>query len=638
MAKKNGKMSLLGGLIKEGLEEGLKVFSDLSHDEQVKFVTKIFDGLKESITQLQSEKLPFLRDETANEVLAFFDSVKEHIEKNKDKIQEGELLALLLVAIFIGFLMFATTYTIVAGLFGFLRRLFEPEKPVTFDEAINNATEFFTIVADLNFVSAVCDIIGDFKILGTKIPGKAISRLVTNISWTFGLGWLTWVAMGPVLRWSIADPYEREMTRRLRPRDFTKSEIEDLYEWGVQKLQELYNYYVELGYSDEKIEQLLEILRKKVFSSEVRKYITTLEGNYADGYVSDEELAEALSLGYWTEDERQFLFWRAKQRRANKINDLRVKEVERAFLERRISEEEATSRLAEFIKDPAFVEALIAYWKQRLKPEEEVEPLERLQLRKKRLEIRIKGLQDQINYLQEYLRERLELYDVMLKEVEQRYTARMQAIEEAYNSKINALQEEFQIWQKRRVEELEARIAEIDAELTRFIQLYIAQFNGNLQRIGDETLSAAGYTRQQLLNMFLNAQFEELLDALSVIGLYITEKERTALSTMLRIVNRYFDLVERRNLLQKLVELRIEEREAYLQYRINKLREEKMRRIAELQAKLEDEKERIERRKRLEEISVNRRISRLQTKLEEYNVELASIQKQLQATAPTEVA
>jgi len=632
MAKKK-RMSLLGGLIKEGLEEGLKVFSDLSHDEQVKFVTKIFDGLKESITQLQGEKLQFLRDETANEVLAFFDSAKEYIERNKDKIQEGELLALLLIAILIGFLMFATTYTVVGGLFGFLRRLFEPKKPVTFEEAINNATEFFTIVADLNFVSAVCDIIGDFEILGTKIPGKAISRLVTNISWTFGLGWLTWVAMGPVLRWSIAEPYNAEMTRRLRPRNFTKSEIEDLYEWGLKKLEELHDYYVELGYSDDKIQQLLEILRKRIFSSEVRKYITTLETNYADGYVSDQELAEALSLGYWTDDERKFLFWRAKQRRINKINDLRVKEIERAFLERRIDEDEATSRLTEFIKDPSFVEALIAYWKQRLKPEEEVEPLERLQLRKKRLEIRIKGLQDQITYLQEYLRERLELYDIMIRELENRYTVRMQRIEEVYDSRINALQDEFQIWQKRRIEELKARIAEIDAELTRFIQIYIAQFNGNLQRISDETLSSAGYTLQQLLNMFLNARFDELLDALSIIGLYITEKERTALSTMLRIVNRYFDLVERRNLLQKLVELRIEEREAYLQYRINKLREEKMRKIAELQAKLADEKEKIERRKRLEEIRINMRISKLQSKVEELSVELSSINKQLQATA-----
>ena len=630
MAKKNRKMSLLGGLLAEGLEAGFKVFMNLTKDEQKDVVKQVVASHRKMLNDIMMRSHSVQSTVLKEMITGFVNEMEEHLQWVYDLADESPIHAFF--SAFLAPIVFG--YELANSLFAFifsgLREMFEPKEPVTFEKAIENAEKFFTIVGDLNVLAALFDTIGKTEIFGIKLGLDSVGRLVTNISWTFGLGWLTWVAMGPVFRWSIADPYEREMRKRLRPRDFTKSEIEDLYEWGLKKLEELHDYYVELGYSDDKIQQLLEILRKRIFSSEVRKYITTLETNYADGYVSDQELAEALSLGYWTDDERKFLFWRAKQRRINKINDLRVKEIERAFLERRIDEDEATSRLTEFIKDPSFVEALIAYWKQRLKPEEEVEPPERLLARKKRLEIRIKGLQDQITYLQEYLRERLELYDVMLRELEQRYTARMQRIEEVYDSRINALQDEFQIWQKRRIEELKARIAEIDAELTRFIQIYIAQFNGNLQRISDETLSASGYTRQQLLNMFLNARFDELLDALSVIGLYITEKERTALSTMLRIVNRYFDLVERRNLLQKLVELRIEEREAYVQYRINKLREEKMRKIAELQAKLADEKEKIERKKRIEEIRINMRISKLQSKVDELSVELSSINKQLE--------
>ena len=622
-------VSLIGGMIGEGLEHGVKAFMKASKDEQKAMVTKIADSFHESLNNIilktgsiRTSELRELLNNVLNELRAAIDDIKKTAEV--DPVE-----AFFKILFFPIYLLYELSSIIWGSFYNFLRDLFEPEEPPTFEQAVRNAEKFLTLAGDFNVLATIFNIIGDIKILGSKLPGKAIGRFITNISWTFGIGWLTWVVMGPVLRWSIADPYEAEMRRRLRPKEFTKSEIEDLYEWGLKRLEELYNYYVELGYSDDKIEQLLEILKKKIFSSEVRKYITTLETNYADGYVSDQELAEALSLGYWTDLERQFLFWRAKQRRINKINDLRVKEIERAFLNRRIDEDEATARLTEFIKDPAFVEALIAYWKQRLKPEEEIEPAERLIARKKRLEIRIKGLNDQITYLQEYLRERMELYDAMIHELEQRYTARMQRVEEIYDARIAAIQEEFSNYRDKKMEEIEARIGNLIAELSRFIQIYLPEFRRSLERISDETLGLAGLSRGPILNAYVNGQFDQLLDMLTTLSVYATEKELSAVKSMMRIVDRYYDLVSRIEMLRTISTVRIELRESRVAAIINKLKSEKFARINQLKSELESRKEILMRKKRIEEIRTNMRISRLHSKVDELSVELSSIERRI---------
>ncbi len=629
MAEKK-RMSLLGGLIYEALDGAITTFHQLTKDEQKATVNKLSNQLKLMFTDIQTKTSSIRNKHLKDRVQELINEISREIDSIMAEFGEDPVEAFFRLIFFPVWFLFELSSIIWGEFFDFLRGMFEPEKPPTFEEAIRNAEKFLTLAGDFNVLATIFNLIGDFEILGTKLPGKAIGRFITNVSWTFGIGWLTWVVMGPVLRYSIADPYEKEMTRRLRPKDFTKSEIEDLYEWGLKKLEELHDYYVELGYSDEKIEQLLEILRKRVFSSEVRSYITYVEGNYVDGYVSDEELIQALSLAYWTDDERQFRFWRAKQRQINKLNDLRVKEIERAFKERRISEEEATARLSEFIKSPEMIERLIALWKQYLKPEEEIDPAERLKARKQRLEIRIKGLNDQIAYLQQYLQERLELYEVMIRELENRYLRRLQRISDIYDIRISAIKEEFTKWKEKKLEEIETRLKAIEAELSRFVTLYSGDFIENLSKISDDTLMQAGTSREVLVNLWTQARFDELANALINLLAVATEKELSAIDHLLRLIDKYYDLLGRYQTLQTIAKVRIEEREAKVTALINKLQSEKMSKINQLKAELEDRKAILEKKKELERIRTEMRIAKLQSKVDELSIELSSIEKQLQ--------
>ena len=320
--------------------------------------------------------------------------------------------------------------------------MFYPTGPVTAEEARLNAIEFFTIAGDFNALATIFDILGDIQILGTKLPGRAIGNFIRNISWTFGLGWMTWVVMSPILRAVIADPMQVEINKITRPRGWSETDVRELYEYGIDKLEEHIEHLAELGYSDDKIEKLLEITRKRVLRDEARRFVTDVKG-----YLSDDELMKAIEMAYWTEDERQFRYWEERTRRETKIIDLRIDEIERAFKTGEIDENEARARLSEYIVEPRLIEAYIALWKQYRQPEELIDPLEEAQYRLRRLEIRIEGLEKQIMHLEVIKKQQLDVYDAEIEELRARLEAR-----------ITAAKEEFAAYANKTISEIEARI------------------------------------------------------------------------------------------------------------------------------------------------------------------------------------
>jgi len=633
MAVKGKKVSLFAGLIGEGLKVGLDIFMKLSQDEQRKALRSSLHNLRGALETV-SLQTSSMKDVRLRERLQTILTELRHEIDEVEKIGEEDPLEGFFRAVFFPFFICFEFSSIVWGEFyDLLRGWFEPKKPVSYDEAVRNAERFFTLAGDFNVIATVFDLIGHIEILGTKLPANAVAFFIRNISWTFGIGWLTWVVMGPVLRWSIADPFEREMRYRVRPRDWTFAQLQDLYERDMVKQEYLSSNLAEMGYSDDKIDLLLDLTDRKIIEAEARKYSGEVEDNYVYGYADEQDLFNALAFSNLTKDEIMFLVWRARQRLINRLNDLRVKEVEKAYKAGRITREEASSRLSEFIKKPEMVERLLALWEQTRKPEEEVEPNERLWERKERLEIRLKGLNDQISFLQEYLRERQELYDVMIRELENRYASRIKRITETYDARIAAIREEFSKYKEKKLEEIETRLSAIEGELSRYVAVHLAAFKGSLEHISDATLSLAGYSRQTILNLWVNASFEELLTVLAQLAVYTTPEEYTHVDRMLRLIERYFDLAARYHLLSTIAKVRIEEREAKVEILVKRLEKEKNERIRQLESELVDRKEILEKKKHIEELRINARIAKLKSKADEISVELSSINRQLKIMA-----
>ena len=443
----NKRMSLLGGLIFEGMEATLKSFQQLSRDAQIDTVNKTAEDIDAKLTQIQTVTEQIKNSHIRENISLIISDLKNElgrIVKEAPKDPLGSFVHLIFLPMEF---IFRGTELIWGALYGWLLNMFYPRGPVTAEEAKLNAIEFFTIAGDFNALATIFDILGDIQILGTKLPGRAIGNFIRNISWTFGLGWMTWVVMSPILRAVIADPMQVEINKITRPRGWSETDVRELYEYGIDKLEDHIEHLAELGYSDDKIEKLLEIARKRVLREEARRFVTDMATAYVKGYITDDELMRAIELAYWTEDERQFRYWEERTRRETEIMDLRVDEIERAFKTGKIDENEARARLSEFIVEPRMVEAYIALWKQYRKPEELVDPLEEATLRLERLKIRIEGLEKQIMHLEVIKKQQLDVYDAEIEELRARLEAR-----------IAAAKEEFAAYANKTISEIQARI------------------------------------------------------------------------------------------------------------------------------------------------------------------------------------
>lgn len=634
-------------------------------------------SLKETLTELQREVLGIRYTVLRQFVQEFFDRAVKVVEMSIEVARQSPLYGLI-----VGLTLPALIYLDLANnawgiIFDALVEMFAPEKPLAYEQALDNARKFVTIVGDLNMIATLLDALGKTKIFGSKLGFDAAGRLVTNISWTFGLGWLTWVALGPIFRYGIGYPIERELRRRVRDRELTVGQLCELLRRCVVSLEEFKGKLAEMGYPDDAInklisyayrlltltdlrrlyehgrityEQFVDELKKlgydpdvfdeklesellAVRSSELRRWVDRVETLYVHGYRSDEDLNNAYDYAGYEEVVKKFKMWDTMLRAEDELNDLKRKEIERAFIEGRIDEEEAVARLSEFIKRPEYIEALIAYWKTRRKPEEPVDPMERLRRRLQRLLVRVQGMQRQIKYLKEYERERKETYAAMIEEVTLRYNAMLDRLKALYEARINAVKATCEAYAQRTIEELQARIAQIDGELNEWLATRRREFNELLAAIRDETLLSAGVTREELSLLFEALRLEELFDALQSLMLYATREDVNAIDRLLDLVKRGLDLLERRELLKALVETRLEERAARCEARIEQLNRQLDARASELSSRLEARVKTLKERMEDEQVRIKMRIERMKSKLEEYLVEIESIKRQLQAAA-----
>lgn len=440
-------MSLLGGLIYEGMEGTLNAFQQMTHEQQVQLITENTENLRQKLQEIQAQTEQITSSYLRNNIQIVLSEYAKDLEDIAKTAKSNPIAALGKLMSLPVLLAFRLNELVWASLYGWLQNLFFPKGPVSYREAQQNAIEFFTVTGDLNVIASIFDIIGDIEILGTKLPGRAVARMISNISWTFGFGWMSWVVLSPVLRASIADPIAREINKITRSRNWTATEIRELYEYGIDNLDEHVEELAELGYSDDKILKLVELMKKRVMSSEVRGWVTDMANAYVKGYITDDELIRAIEMAYWTDEERAFRYWEEKTRRETEIIDLKVKEIERAFKSGKIDENTARERLAEFIVEPRMIEAYIALWKLYIKPAEEVEELDTLNYKLQKLKIRIEGLQKQIEHLEVVKQQQLKVYDAEIEELRTRLEAR-----------IAAAKEEYAAYADKTVSELEARI------------------------------------------------------------------------------------------------------------------------------------------------------------------------------------
>ncbi|MEM3554482.1 MAG: SHOCT domain-containing protein [Candidatus Micrarchaeaceae archaeon] len=175
---------------------------------------------------------------------------------------------------------------------GLLQKILEyiaPNGPITPDTAVDNATRFFATNLQFQMSAWILHWVGDLFSLGMM---KSLKDLPNAISWSFGLGWLSWLVMGTPFRKAISDPLEIKYNEVYQTNILSEAQaVEYLFRSGKAKTEwnETMKKY---GYNP------TEALKKLIVSY---KYLTQseLEKAYRLGIIDKDTYKASLEhMGY----------------------------------------------------------------------------------------------------------------------------------------------------------------------------------------------------------------------------------------------------------------------------------------------------------------------------------------------------
>jgi len=179
--------------------------------------------------------------------------------------------------------------------------------------------------------------------------GEIAARLLNAISWSFGLGWLSWVALSPILGKLIADPTRQKLDELFPDKDLTKSEIEKLHKLGEFDDEDVKAYLSKLGYKERAIKYILKILKSEKVDKERDLTKTDILRAYREGLIDPLKAEEELiKLGY-SRDEINILLALEDRRKSLskkvKEKELSTSTILKAYKENVIDRETAKEKL-----------------------------------------------------------------------------------------------------------------------------------------------------------------------------------------------------------------------------------------------------------------------------------------------------
>jgi len=113
-------------------------------------------------------------------------------------------------------------------------------------------------------------VLGDMQSFGMF---KSLKDLPNAISWSYGLGWLSWLVMGVPFRMGISDPLEKYFNLVYRPQELPRKQLIDAYHAGLVTKDYMLDRLAEMGYDSELIVTILKMERDTLSTAEMRKFL-----------------------------------------------------------------------------------------------------------------------------------------------------------------------------------------------------------------------------------------------------------------------------------------------------------------------------------------------------------------------------
>ena len=117
--------------------------------------------------------------------------------------------------------------------------------------------------------------------------GRAAAEITSSITWSFGFGWLSWVALSELLNKLVADQMRNELTKILKDKEVSDAVLGNLYKRGYISKEYLANKLAERGFNKENIDLFI-----KYYSDEVSNAM--LGTLYKHGFIDKSYLVKKL--------------------------------------------------------------------------------------------------------------------------------------------------------------------------------------------------------------------------------------------------------------------------------------------------------------------------------------------------------
>jgi len=158
------------------------------------------------------------------------------------------------------------------------------------EDGLRGAERFLGVNLQFQMSAWLLHLLGDTFSFGMW---KAMKDLPNALSWSFGIGWLSWLVMGTPFRMGIAEPLEVFFNRMYRPYKFSIARVADVYWRGLKDTGWFYSKMRDLGVTDPDMPIVMEMERAKMTSPEV--YSLYRKGKVAFGQLVAHQRAQGHS-------------------------------------------------------------------------------------------------------------------------------------------------------------------------------------------------------------------------------------------------------------------------------------------------------------------------------------------------------
>ncbi len=213
--------------------------------------------------------------------------------------------------------------------------LLEYEPPSSPEKAMGAVGRYIDLMLTMNllpmFIAKLPDVLDPIKNFN-------FDRIIQQLYWSLGLGWLSWIVFAEPFRVIIADPLQNYYLSIYKPLMPSKSLFDDLYKSKMISFEEYKNYLAKIGYREE----WAKLYAKTIWNPPTD---STLKYALEAGKLGDMQLQEYANWKGYDDYGTQLYIEYLKNEALGKAKDLTMSQILKAYSLGLITREQAEEML-----------------------------------------------------------------------------------------------------------------------------------------------------------------------------------------------------------------------------------------------------------------------------------------------------